>query len=348
MSNILEHRFLAAVYDRDKNLVKKLLDNNPNLDVNYKSQYIYINECALELALRNYVFRSSQYDTLEIIKLLLNNNSIIIDDNIMCKVIQSLSRSSDIMNLFIEKVIKKLEDINKLYYDWTLLMHVIKYGQRYYSLAESLIKKGASVNTKSSNGVTSLMILLDNQDNTYNIPIFKLLLDAGAQVNTKIITGINTIDTIKYSCDTEIILLLTDKFNTNPLMKAIIKIDDNEILNLIKQEKYINDTDIRNETAIFYYVRYYFAYNLETFDALLESKTIDLTIRNCDNDNILSMLQKNERYKNDKLNNDNILFRKIATKLMNNETYYKDLKIIKLLELYFSKDLVDNIIYKYI
>jgi len=81
--------------------------------------------------------------------------------------------------------------------------------------------------------------------------------------------------------------------------------------------------------------------------SLLESKTINLAIKNCDDEDILSVLQKYEGL-SDIFKYNNYIIRWISRKLINNEIYYNDLKILKFLDIYFPRVLIDNIIYKYI
>jgi len=331
MSNTLEEQLFNAVESNDPILVKKLISNQ-NLDVNH----IIDSFSALELAIERDYYHEKNYTV--IIELLVNSPSIIISDDIIFMAVFSYENSkSTTLKLLLDKDI----NINYIKDDKTLLMYAIYYKDT--TLVQKIINKGADVNYRNSEGQTALM-LLKASSREDNSEICKLLLDNKADVDIKDYQNNNLIDYMNSIWTQKEILLVVEKFNINPLMKAIIKNSKKEILDLVKQEKYLNTPDSRSETAIFYCVRYYTSMDEDDIlDLLLASSSIDLTVYNCDNKNILDVVFSS--YK--KIGNNVELIKKIAQKFLNNELYNKNLKIKNILNLYFPTDLVDNIIIKY-
>jgi len=100
--------------------------------------------------------------------------------------------------------------------DETILVQAMRY--RDTNLVKSIIDKGANVNLKNSKGQTAIMLF-----NTYtdNLDILKLLLDNGAETNIKDNECDHLVDYIVH-WSSNVILLLVEKFNINPLLEAIV------------------------------------------------------------------------------------------------------------------------------
>jgi len=357
MSNILEKQLLVAVSEHKITQVRELLDSDPPLDINYRSINLFENRNALEFALDKESVHVIRYT--DIIEEIIKKN-IIIDEIVIKKALNSLDCDHRSLKLLLGKKIINNEYINKLYNDQTLLMHAIK--SRDINLVKILLENNADVNIKTSSSKTALMILLSISDSTsedFSQNICKLLLEAEAEVNVKDKANKCVINYISKYLSYKIRLMILEKLNINPLTRAILKHDRQEINDLIKHSsssKYINLPDSRNETAIFYCARYFYYVGIDDsqiVQSLLDSSIIDLTVKNCDNQTVLDLvledlgdlIEKNpNNFKNSSAGH---FLKQLTKKLMDNEIYNKDLKINKILNGYFPKDLVDNIITKY-